>query len=198
MELDGKVAIVTGGNSGIGMAIVLALAEQGAKVVIDYVANPDATEALEKRLLAMGDNQTVLVSAVGPAGVDCVGGLLDQSPCQYFTGTNGSEYNGTLSGGTQDTTSPGTLNGAELTSLFFLAKYAGPNAGYVLFNTADWVAANGTTVPANGSTIWSVQGSGLSHYTYFGSTSVPDGGPSLLLLGAAVAGLGIVRRRMNV
>jgi glucose 1-dehydrogenase len=55
MELDGKVAIVTGGNSGIGMAIVLALAEQGANIVIDYVANPDATEALEQRLLAMGD-----------------------------------------------------------------------------------------------------------------------------------------------
>jgi glucose 1-dehydrogenase len=55
MELDGKVAIVTGGNSGIGMAIVLALAEQGANIVIDYVANPDATEALEQRLHAMGD-----------------------------------------------------------------------------------------------------------------------------------------------
>ena len=47
MDLEGKVAIVTGGNSGIGMAIVLALAEQGANIVIDYVANPDATEALE-------------------------------------------------------------------------------------------------------------------------------------------------------
>jgi glucose 1-dehydrogenase len=55
MELEGKVAIVTGGNSGIGMAIVLALAEQGANIVIDYVANPDATEALEQRLHAMGD-----------------------------------------------------------------------------------------------------------------------------------------------
>ena len=55
MELDGKVAIVTGGNSGIGMAIVLALAEQGANIVIDYVANPDATEALEQRLHAVGD-----------------------------------------------------------------------------------------------------------------------------------------------
>ncbi|HZS90208.1 MAG TPA: SDR family NAD(P)-dependent oxidoreductase, partial [Chloroflexota bacterium] len=40
MSLQGKVAIVTGGNSGIGAAIVVALAQQGANVVIDYVANP--------------------------------------------------------------------------------------------------------------------------------------------------------------
>jgi glucose 1-dehydrogenase len=55
MSLHGKVAIVTGGNSGIGMAIVLALAEAGANIVIDYVCNPDATEALEKRVVALGD-----------------------------------------------------------------------------------------------------------------------------------------------
>ena len=33
--LDGKVAIVTGGNTGIGATVVLALVRQGAKVVID-------------------------------------------------------------------------------------------------------------------------------------------------------------------
>jgi glucose 1-dehydrogenase len=55
MSLHGKVAIVTGGNSGIGMAIVLALAEAGANIVIDYVCNPEATEALEKRVVALGD-----------------------------------------------------------------------------------------------------------------------------------------------
>ena len=62
MTLKGKVAIVTGGNSGIGMAIVLAMAEQGASVVIDYVANPKATEELEAKLAALGE-QSIGVDA---------------------------------------------------------------------------------------------------------------------------------------
>ena len=55
MNLKNKVAIVTGGNSGIGMSIVLELARQGANVVIDYVAHPEATEALEQQLAALGE-----------------------------------------------------------------------------------------------------------------------------------------------
>jgi glucose 1-dehydrogenase len=54
-ELDGKVAIVTGGNSGIGKAVVLALAEKGASVVIDYVANEQATEDLERKIAGLGE-----------------------------------------------------------------------------------------------------------------------------------------------
>jgi len=55
MSLKGKVAIVTGGNSGIGKATVLELARQGANIVIDYVANPQATEDLEQQVMALGD-----------------------------------------------------------------------------------------------------------------------------------------------
>jgi glucose 1-dehydrogenase len=62
MSLKNKVAIVTGGNSGIGQAIVLELARQGAAIVIDYVAHPEATAALEQQLAKLGD-QSVGVDA---------------------------------------------------------------------------------------------------------------------------------------
>ena len=55
MSLEKQVAIVTGGNSGIGKAIVLALAREGANVVIDYVCDPKATEDLEAQVAALGD-----------------------------------------------------------------------------------------------------------------------------------------------
>jgi len=62
MSLKNKVAIVTGGNSGIGQAIVLELARQGANIVIDYVAHPEAAEALERRIAGLGD-QSIAVKA---------------------------------------------------------------------------------------------------------------------------------------
>jgi glucose 1-dehydrogenase len=55
VNLKGKIAIVTGGNSGIGLSVVLELAKQGANIVIDYVAHPEATEALEKQVADLGD-----------------------------------------------------------------------------------------------------------------------------------------------
>jgi glucose 1-dehydrogenase len=64
VALRDKVAIVTGGNSGIGKAVVIALAAEGANVVIDWVFDEQATEDLEKQLIALGDKVTAVEADV--------------------------------------------------------------------------------------------------------------------------------------
>jgi glucose 1-dehydrogenase len=107
MTLNGKVAIVTGGNSGIGKAVVLALAEAGANVCIDYVCDEEAEEELERKCAALGEkaigveadvskvedlqrliNSTVeafgrLDIMVNNAGVETRSSVLDTTEAQY-------------------------------------------------------------------------------------------------------------------
>ncbi|MGF1540476.1 MAG: 3-oxoacyl-[acyl-carrier-protein] reductase [Pleurocapsa sp.] len=52
--LKGKVAIVTGGSRGIGKAAALALAEQGAKLVVNYARSSDAAEAIAREISEAG------------------------------------------------------------------------------------------------------------------------------------------------
>ena len=53
-DLSGKVALVTGGSRGIGRAIALALAEHGASVAVNYVANAGAADEVVQRIVAGG------------------------------------------------------------------------------------------------------------------------------------------------
>lgn len=52
--LEGRVAVVTGGSSGIGTATAQRLAEQGARVVIGYNTGKDRAETLASRLPGSG------------------------------------------------------------------------------------------------------------------------------------------------
>lgn len=53
LDLEGKVALVTGGNSGIGLGMAEGLAKAGADVCI-WGTNPDKNEAARKQLEAHG------------------------------------------------------------------------------------------------------------------------------------------------
>ena len=52
--LDGKIALVTGGSRGIGRAIALKFAEQGAHVAFTYLSSEQKAKELEDELKALG------------------------------------------------------------------------------------------------------------------------------------------------
>lgn len=81
MSLKDKVAIVTGGNTGIGRAIVLELARQGASTVIDYVADPKATEELEREIVKLGDRCTSVDADV--SRIDDLQRLIDAAVAKF-------------------------------------------------------------------------------------------------------------------
>ena len=60
MKLEGKKALVTGASRGIGRAIALALAAEGADVVVNYAGSEAAAKAVAAEIEAMGRKALVL------------------------------------------------------------------------------------------------------------------------------------------
>ena len=84
MRLKGKVALVTGSSRGVGRAIALAYAKEGASVVVNYTANQTAGEEVVAAIKKMGGKAALVKADVSKAvdaealvqkGIDELGGL---------------------------------------------------------------------------------------------------------------------------
>jgi NAD(P)-dependent dehydrogenase (short-subunit alcohol dehydrogenase family) len=70
-KLEGKAAVITGGDSGIGRAVALAFAREGADVLISYLSEEiDAKETAR------------VVEAAGKKCVTVAGDIADESHCK--------------------------------------------------------------------------------------------------------------------
>jgi glucose 1-dehydrogenase len=81
VRLRGRVAIVTGAGSGIGQGIAKRLAREGAKVIVDYVGNPEGAKETEESIeQAGGEGQIVQADVTRISDVRC---LVDTAWSQF-------------------------------------------------------------------------------------------------------------------
>ncbi|WP_292931968.1 SDR family oxidoreductase [Noviherbaspirillum sp.] len=67
-KLKGKVALVTGGDSGIGRAVAIGFAKEGANVVIAYLDEHEDAKETQRHVEAEGRECVILAGDVGDAG----------------------------------------------------------------------------------------------------------------------------------
>ena len=77
MRLQGKTAVVTGAGTGIGQAIAIAFAREGASVVVDYVGKSEAAQDTLDKIKAVGGNSIGVEADV--SNPDQVNSLVQQT-----------------------------------------------------------------------------------------------------------------------
>jgi 3-oxoacyl-[acyl-carrier protein] reductase len=81
LNLNGQVAVVTGGSRGIGRAVVLRLAELGASVVVNYVKDANAAESIVAQCRELGVKAAAIRADV--AQLSDAQALIDKTMAQF-------------------------------------------------------------------------------------------------------------------
>ena len=81
MTLEGKVALVTGGSRGLGRAIALRLAREGAAVAVNYRERAADAEAVAKEISSAGGRAFAIGADVGDASA--VRLMVEQAERQF-------------------------------------------------------------------------------------------------------------------
>lgn len=79
--LAGKVAVVTGASRGIGRAIVMRLARDGASVVVNYAAGRAEADAVVAAIGQHGGTATAIAADIADRGA--IGALFDRAVAQF-------------------------------------------------------------------------------------------------------------------
>jgi glucose 1-dehydrogenase len=80
-RLEGKIALVTGSSQGIGQGVAIRLAKEGAKIIVNYHANPDgADETLDEIRKAGSDGISVQADLGKTEDIDS---LIQQSVTKF-------------------------------------------------------------------------------------------------------------------
>jgi pteridine reductase len=81
MEIDGKVAIVTGGAVRLGKALALALAEHGARLVIHYGSSAGPAQATVRQIQAMGSDALTVQADLSQPGQ--TGSIVERAAAHF-------------------------------------------------------------------------------------------------------------------
>ncbi len=81
MNLDGKIALVTGASRGIGKAIALELARLGADVVINYAGNEQKAKDVSEEIKAMGRRSFIIQCDISDS--DAVQSMVKETVDQF-------------------------------------------------------------------------------------------------------------------
>ena len=81
MRLQNKVAIVTGSASGIGQAIAVRFAREGAAVIVDYVGDPAVPGETQRQIASCGGKSIAVAADVSKP--DEVRNLIDRAVAAF-------------------------------------------------------------------------------------------------------------------
>jgi len=153
MKLDGKVALITGGNSGIGRATAALLAREGATVVLTG-RNPERGQEVARSIEQDGGKAVFIRSDVRIAA-DCKGAVEETlerfGRIDVLFNNAGVYYARTVPDCTEeewDETIDSSLKGAFLMSKYALPSMIQRGSGSIIHTSSGWGILGGEKAAA--------------------------------------------------
>ena len=126
MRLAGKVALVTGGASGMGQSEAMLFAREGARVVVADLLEPEGRQVVEKIQGAGGQSRFVKLDVTEEAAWDAALGTTRQAFGKLDVLVNNAGISGTFDPDTMSTAAWDMLMNVNAKGVFLGMKYAIP------------------------------------------------------------------------